>query len=189
MKNHTHENINSKSAGFEPANPERFEAARKSTWISIFINLLLAALQVVAGYFGRSQSLMADGLHSLSDLLSDIMVLFANRHGNRHADAEHPYGHARVETAATLILGVALAGLGVALLIAAGMRLQHPEQMQAVHPLTFWIALIALVAKEGMFRYMLAVAKRVRSQMLIANCLARPFRRSFLAGRTDWYCR
>ncbi len=97
MKNHTHENINSKSAGFEPANPERFEAARKSTWISIFINLLLAALQVVAGYFGRSQSLMADGLHSLSDLLSDIMVLFANRHGNRHADAEHPYGHARVE--------------------------------------------------------------------------------------------
>ena len=112
---------------------------------------------------------MADGLHSLSDLLADIMVLFANRHGNRHADADHPYGHARIETAATLILGVALAGLGVALLIAAGMRLQHPAQVQTVHPFTIWIALIALAAKEGMFRYMLAVAKRVRSQMLIAN--------------------
>jgi len=165
MKNHTH----SKSAAFEPANPERFAAARKSTWISIFINLLLTVLQVVAGYFGRSQSLMADGLHSLSDLLADIMVLFANRHGNRHADDKHPYGHARIETAATLILGVALAALGVALLFAAGMRLQHPEQVQPVHPFTFWIALIALAAKEGMFRYMLAVAKRVRSQMLIAN--------------------
>jgi len=169
MKNHTHEHSHSKSAAFEPANPERFAAAQKSTWVSIFINLLLTVLQVVAGYFGRSQSLMADGLHSLSDLLSDVLVLFANRHGNRHADADHPYGHARIETAATLILGVALAALGVGLLIAAGMRLQHPEQVQAVHPLTLWIALAALAAKEGMFRYMLAVAKRVRSQMLVAN--------------------
>ncbi len=169
MKNHTHGHTHSKSAAFEPANPERFAAAKRSTWVSIFINLMLTALQVSAGYFGRSQSLMADGLHSLSDLLSDIMVLFANRHGNQHADADHPYGHARIETAATLILGVALAALGVALLIAAGMRLQHPAQVQTVHPLTIWIALIALAAKEGMFRYMLGVAKRVRSQMLIAN--------------------
>ena len=169
MKNHTHSHTLSKSTAFEPTQPERFAAAQKSTWISIFINLLLTILQVTAGYFGRSQSLMADGLHSLSDLLADFMVLFANRHGNRHADADHPYGHARVETAATLILGVALAALGVALLFAAGMRLQHPELVQPVHPLTFWVALIALAAKEGMFRYMLAVAKRVRSQMLIAN--------------------
>ena len=88
MKNHIQEHTHNKSAAFEPANPERFAAAKKSTWISIFINLMLAVLQVVAGYFGRSQSLMADGLHSLSDLLSDIMVLFANRHGNRHADAD-----------------------------------------------------------------------------------------------------
>ena len=169
MKNHTHSHTHDKSAAFEPANPERFAAAQKSTWISIVINLLLTLLQVAAGYFGRSQSLMADGLHSLSDLLADIMVLFANRHGSRHADADHPYGHARIETAATLILGVALAALGAGLLVAAGIRLQHPEQMQAVHPLTFWVALVALAAKEGMFRYMLAVAKRVRSQMLIAN--------------------
>ena len=169
MKNHTHESTQGNSAAYEPANPERFAAAKKSTWVSIFINLLLSFLQVMAGYIGHSQSLMADGLHSLSDLLSDIMVLFANRHGNRHADADHPYGHARIETAATLILGVALAALGVALLIAAGMRLQLPAQVQTVHPFTFWIALVALVAKEGMFRYMLAVAKRVRSQMLIAN--------------------
>lgn len=164
MKNHTHT-----PSAFEPANPERYAAAQKSTWVSIFINFMLTIVQVVAGYFGRSQSLMADGLHSLSDLLADILVLFANRHGNRHADANHPYGHARIETAATLILGVALAALGIALLFAAGMRLQHPELVQPVHPLTLWVALGALAAKEGLFRYMLAVAKRVRSQMLIAN--------------------
>jgi len=169
MKNHPEGQIRNKSAAFEPAHPERFAAARKSTWVSIFINLALTIFQVAAGYLGRSQSLMADGMHSLSDLLADIMVLFANRHGNRIADAEHPYGHARIETAATLILGVALAALGVGLLVAAGMRLQHPEDVQRVHPFTIWIALIALAAKEGMFRYMLAVATRVRSQMLVAN--------------------
>jgi cation diffusion facilitator family transporter len=169
MKNHSHIHSHSHAVPFEPAHPERYAAARNSTWVSIAINLLLTSLQVVTGYFGRSQSLMADGLHSLSDLLADIMVLFASRHGNRHADANHPYGHARIETAATLILGVALAVLGIGLLVAAGMRLQHPEQVQAVHPFTLWVALIALAAKEGLFRYMLAVAKRVRSQMLIAN--------------------
>ncbi|MDD5056864.1 MAG: cation diffusion facilitator family transporter [Sideroxydans sp.] len=169
MKNHTHAQPHEISAAFEPAHPVRFAAARKSTWVSIFINLCLTVMQVLAGFFGKSQSLMADGLHSLADLLSDVLVLFANRHGNKHADADHPYGHARIETAASLILGSSLAVLGVGLLIAAGMRLQHPEQVQAVHPITLWVAIAALAAKEGMFRYMLAVALRVRSQMLVAN--------------------
>lgn len=169
MKNHMHLHTHDKSAAFEPAHPVRFAAARKSTWISIFINLALTIMQMLAGFFGKSQSLMADGLHSLADLISDVLVLFANRHGNKHADANHPYGHARIETAASLILGASLAALGIGLLIAAGMRLQHPEHVQAVHPFTLWIALVALAAKEGMFRYMLAVAQRVRSQMLVAN--------------------
>ena len=112
---------------------------------------------------------MADGLHSLSDLLSDVLVLFANRHGNRHADANHPYGHARIETAATLILGTFLAVLGAGLLVTATLRLQQPNALVAVNPIALAIALFALVAKEALFRYMLAVAKRVRSQMLVAN--------------------
>src|SRR3989338_6182159 len=128
MKNHAHSHGPRADVGaFEPTNPERFAAAQKSTWVSIAINLLLTFFQVAGGFFAHSQALMADGLHSLSDLLSDILVLYANRHGNRHADANHPYGHARVETAATLILGALLAVLGVVLLVAAAMRLQHPE--------------------------------------------------------------
>lgn len=170
MKNHAHSHGSHADIGaFEPANPERFAAAQKSTWVSIIINLLLTFFQVVGGFFAHSQALMADGLHSLSDLLSDVLVLYANRHGNRHADANHPYGHARVETAATLILGAFLAALGVGLLVAAAMRLQQPDALRAVNPLALAIAVIALAAKEGMFRYMLAVAKRVRSQMLVAN--------------------
>jgi len=169
MNKHNYSHAHDKSAAFEPEHPARFAAAQKSTWISIIINLSLSIMQVLAGYIGKSQSLMADGLHSFADLLSDVLVLFANRHGNRHADADHPYGHARIETATSLILGVSLAVLGAGLLIAAGMRLQHPDQVQAVQPFTLWFAIIALAAKEGMFRYMLAVAQRVRSQMLAAN--------------------
>lgn len=165
MKNHTHASRDV----FEPVNTERFAAAQKCTWVSVWVNLLLTLLQLVVGYFGRSQALVADGLHSLSDLLSDFLVLLANRQSNRHADAEHPYGHARIETAATLLLGSALTALGVALLIAAGMRLQDPQSLQTVHPATFWIALLTLIAKEGLFRYLMAVAKRVRSQLLAAN--------------------
>ena len=165
MKNHTHASRDV----FEPVNTERFAAAQKCTWVSVWVNLLLTLLQLVVGYFGRSQALVADGLHSLSDLLSDFLVLFANRQSNRHADAEHPYGHARIETAATLLLGSALTALGVALLIAAGMRLQDPQSLQTVPPATFWIALLTLIAKEGLFRYLMAVAKRVRSQLLAAN--------------------
>src|SRR3989338_3994935 len=170
MKNHTHPHQAREAVGiFEPMHPERFAAAQKSTWVSIVINLLLTFFQVVGGFFAHSQALMSDGLHSLSDLMSDVLVLYANRHGNRHADANPPYGHARVETAATLILGAFLAALGAGLLVAAAMRLQQPEALRAVNPLALAIAVIALAAKEGMFRYMLAVAKRVRSQMLVAN--------------------
>lgn len=170
MKNHNHlSHSHHAKQAFEPAHPERFAAAQKSTWVSVAINVILTFLQLVGGFFSHSQALMADGLHSLSDLLSDVLVLFANRQSNRHADANHPYGHARIETAATLILGVFLAGLGVALLVAAAIRLQHPEALRAVSPFALGIALFTLVAKEGLFQYLMAVAKRVRSQMLAAN--------------------
>jgi cation diffusion facilitator family transporter len=170
MKNHSKPHqAQADIRAFEPVHPERFAAAQKSTWVSIGINVLLTTLQMVGGFFAHSQALMADGLHSLSDLLSDVLVLYANRHGSRHADADHPYGHARIETAATLILGTFLAVLGAVLLVAAAMRLQHPEAMRAVNPVALAIAVLALVAKEGLFRYMLAVAKKVRSQMLVAN--------------------
>ena len=170
MKNHTHPSKHKSEVDvFEPTDPARFAAAQKCTWISVVINIVLTVLQIIGGFFAHSQALMADGLHSLSDLLSDILVLYANRHGNRHADANHPYGHARVETAATLILGAFLAVIGVALLVAAAMRLQQPSALQAVSPYALAIALFTLVAKEGLFRYLLAVAKRVRSQLLLAN--------------------
>lgn len=155
------------NAGISPE--ERYRATQRVTWVSIGVNIVLTVLQIVVGYFGRSQALMADGLHSLSDMLSDFLVLFANRHGSRDADETHPYGHARIETAATLVLGAMLIGLGIALLWGAGVRLQNPGAIQKVHIATLYIGILTLIGKELLFRYMMAVAKRLRSQMLVAN--------------------
>jgi len=155
------------SPGISP--DERYRATQRVTWVSIVVNIVLTVLQIVVGYFGKSQALMADGLHSLSDMLSDFLVLFANRHGSRDADESHPYGHARIETAATLVLGAMLIALGLLLLWGAGMRLQDPNAIQKVHIATLYIGILTLIGKEALFRYMMAVAKRLRSQMLVAN--------------------
>ena len=152
-----------------PPDSLRFHETKKSTWVSVWVNLALTVLQILVGYLGRSQALMADGLHSLSDLIADFLVLFANQKSHRSADVTHPYGHARIETAATFLLGVMLVALGLGLLWNAGLKLQDPSAIKAVHVATFYIALLTLVCKELLFRYMMAIAKRLRSQMLVAN--------------------
>lgn len=149
--------------------PVRTAAASRSTWISVSVNVVLTLLQIVVGILGKSQALLADGLHSLSDLLSDFIVLFANRQSSRKADATHPYGHARIETAATLILGTMLMGLAALLLWGAGLRLLSGESFPTVHYSTLIVAAATLVFKEGLYRYLMRVARRVNSQMLIAN--------------------
>jgi cation diffusion facilitator family transporter len=148
---------------------EEQRQAKRSTWISVWINLFLAGAQVVIGVYARSQALIADGLHSLSDLVADGVVLFAARHSHAEADAEHPYGHARFETAASLAIGLILLATGVGMVWSAGVKLHDGQSLDAVHPLALVAALITLVAKEGLFRYMRRVGERLKSSMLIAN--------------------
>ena len=148
---------------------EEQRQARRSTWISVWVNVLLASAQVVIGVFSRSQALVADGLHSLSDLVADAVVLFAARHSHAEADEEHPYGHARFETAASLAIGLILLGTGVGMVWTAGVRLHDGQSLDAVHPLALATAALTLVAKEGLFRYMRGVGERLKSSLLIAN--------------------
>ena len=148
---------------------ERSRAASRSTWVSVGVNLVLTIVQIAAGIFSKSQALIADGIHSLSDLVADFVVLFANHHSQKTADADHPYGHQRFETGASLALGLLLLGVGVGMLWSAVAKLESPESIQQVHVLALWVAGGALVSKELLFRYMLSVAKRVKSSMLVAN--------------------
>ncbi len=148
---------------------EEQRQALRSTWISVWVNLFLAGAQVVIGVFARSQALIADGLHSLSDLVADGVVLWAARHSHAEADAEHPYGHARFETAASLAIGLILLATGVGMVWTAGVRLHEGQSLGAVHPLALVAAFITLIAKEGLFRYMRRIGERLKSAMLIAN--------------------
>ncbi len=147
---------------------ERYAASRRSILASMAVNTTLSLLQITVGYFGRSQALLADGIHTLSDLLSDFLVLFASRQSAAAADDQHPYGHRRIETAATLILGAGLTIVGIGILWRAGVRLTTGSFV-TVHPATLWIALATLACKEGLFHYLMKVAREQRSQMLAAN--------------------
>ena len=148
---------------------ERAQAASRSTWVSVVVNLVLTVVQVGVGVLAKSQALVADGIHSLSDLVADFVVLFANHHSQKDADAEHPYGHQRFETAASLALGLLLLAVGVGMLWSAVSKLQTPASIAVVHVSALGVAGVALVCKELLFRYMLAVAKKVKSSMLVAN--------------------
>lgn len=148
---------------------ERAAAASRSSWVSVAVNLLLTSVQIAAGLLTKSQGLVADGVHSLSDLIADFVVLLANHHSQKDADEDHPYGHHRYETAASLVLGLLLLGVGAGMLWSSITKLQQPETIAQVHMAALWVALGALTAKELLFRYMLAVAKRVKSSMLVAN--------------------
>mgnify|MGYP000455695251 CR=1 FL=1 len=148
---------------------QRAAAATRSTWVSVAVNVVLSSLQIVVGIVAASQGLVADGIHSLSDLVADFVVLIAGRHSQKDADEDHPYGHQRFENAASLALGLLLLGVGVGMVWSAVGKLQTPDSIPTAHAVALWVALAALVAKELLFRYMLAVAKRVKSGMLVAN--------------------
>jgi cation diffusion facilitator family transporter len=148
---------------------ERAIAASRSTWVSVGVNVVLTATQISVGLLSKSQGLVADGIHSLSDLVADFVVLFAGHHSRKDADEDHPYGHQRFENAASLALGVLLLAVGAGMLWSAFRKLESPETVQTVHGAALWVAMAALAAKETLFRYMLAVAKRVKSGMLVAN--------------------
>ncbi len=148
---------------------ERSAVATRTTWVSVAVNVVLSAIQLVVGIWASSQALVADAIHSLSDLVSDFVVLLAGYHSRKDADVEHPYGHQRFETAASLVLGVILLTVGVGMAWSAVHKLESPDTIPTVHAFALWVAGGALVAKELLFRYMLAAAKSVKSSMLVAN--------------------
>jgi cation diffusion facilitator family transporter len=162
-----HLDDNTEDAPFSPA--ERAAAASRSTWVSVGVNVVLSSTQITVGVLAKSQALIADGMHSLADLVSDAVVLVATRHSQKGADKHHPYGHQRFETAASLVLGALLLAVGLGMLWSAFLKIQNPESIAEVHVSALWVAAGALVAKEALFRYMLAVAKDVKSTLLVAN--------------------
>ncbi|MBT8117843.1 MAG: cation diffusion facilitator family transporter, partial [Gammaproteobacteria bacterium] len=147
----------------------RYEQVRTVTLVGAAVDLLLGVAKILIGMVAGSQALIADGVHSLSDLATDFLVLFAAKHAHREADEEHPYGHGRIETVATVVLGVALIIVAIGITIDAVRRLMSPDLLLDPGMAALLVALLSVAAKEIIYRYTARVAKRLRSKMLLAN--------------------
>jgi len=148
---------------------ERYEQTRKVTQVSILVNLLLSVLQISMGFIGHSQALIADGIHTLSDLAGDFLVLVAAQQAHRAADKSHPYGHGRIETLATVFLGFLLIAAAIGISFDASQRLLHPETLLSPNVFTLLATAIVIIAKEGLYQYTARVAERIHSNLLKAN--------------------
>lgn len=148
---------------------ERKQAINKITLWGVLVNFILSVTKIFGGILGHSAALLADGIHSLSDLASDAMVLFAAKHAGEEADDDHPYGHGRFETLATVGLGVLLVFVGLGIAYDAVTRLLSEITPVIPHILTLWIAGLSIISKEILFHYTKNVGLRIRSELLKAN--------------------
>jgi len=152
-----------------PARGSRYRTTRRVTLVGCAVNLVLAAAKIVGGLLGQSQGLVADGVHSLSDLVSDAVVLMAAREAARDPDADHPYGHGRIETAATVGVGLLL------LATAAGLGWRAVDSLMNVTAIgrpaiaTLILALGSMAAKEALFHYTHRAGRSISSRLLEAN--------------------
>ena len=147
----------------------RHQAINQVTLWGVFVNLVLSVAKLAGGFFGQSQALIADGLHSLSDLASDAMVFVAARHASEDADEEHPYGHARFETIATVALAVLLTIVGLGIAYDAIVSLVSDEVLEKPDLFTLWIAAFSILSNEALYHYTKHVGTRIRSKLLLAN--------------------
>ncbi|MGV6826907.1 MAG: cation diffusion facilitator family transporter [bacterium] len=147
---------------------ERTAETQRVAVVGAVVNLLLSAVKLAAGVLANSAALIADGIHSLSDLASDALVWFAARHAGHGPDKEHPYGHGRFETAGTLGLGILLVmvALGIVWDAVAG-AFFHDVSTPGI--LAIYAALFSILANEGLYWYTIIVSRRINSEMLRAN--------------------
>ena len=141
---------------------------RKITWIGLLINITLACIKFAAGYFGRSQALIADAIHSLTDTTTDVAVIAGSHFWSRPPDESHPYGHRRLETLVTVFIGLMLAAAGIGIGWDAVSTLREKDSTPPG-----WIALLAamvsILTKEILYRWTAVVGKKIRSPALAAN--------------------
>jgi cation diffusion facilitator family transporter len=155
----------------EPAtknDPQDVAGVRRITWIGLIANMGLSALKFIAGIVGNSQAVVADAVHSLSDMSTDIAILLGVRYWSAPADEGHPYGHGRIETMITAALGLVLAvvAVGIGYNAIVTVREEHIRQPERV---AFIAAAASIVIKEVLYRWTVAAGKRAKSTAVVAN--------------------
>ncbi|PJD92876.1 MAG: cation-efflux pump [Legionella sp.] len=146
----------------------RYHQAKHITLIGAGVNVLLGIVKVLGGFIFYSHGLIADGLHSFSDLFTDTMVLFASKYGSQDADDEHPYGHQRIETAATLLLALLLILTGIGIAWDSFGHILH-QSVETPSKFALPIAFFSIVANEALFYITKRVGQRIQSPLILAN--------------------
>ncbi|MGD8922174.1 MAG: cation diffusion facilitator family transporter, partial [Candidatus Zixiibacteriota bacterium] len=143
-------------------------AGLRVTWVGLAVNVMLIGVKFWGGIVGRSQALVADAVHSISDLFGDVVVLLGLRWGRKEADEDHPYGHGRIETIAALIVGfiLLLIGLGIAYESVSSI---YSHRVSRPTLLAIFVAAFSIIVKEGMYWYTVVVGRRINSTAVIAN--------------------
>ena len=143
-------------------------AGKTITIVGVLVNTLLIVLKLVAGIFGSSQALIADAVHSFSDLFTDVVVLIGLKISNKPPDKTHHFGHARIETLASTIVGMALIGTALYIGIDASLTIYHHTEY---HPTTLALfgAGVSIVLKELLYHYTIRTGRRIKSQLIVAN--------------------
>lgn len=146
----------------------RYGKGVRITLLGSGVNLFLVFIKFTAGLVGNSQALMADAIHSLSDLFTDAFVLFGLHMGRKAPDETHHFGHARLETLVSSIIGIILLGVGGYMGFKAGWSIYFHN---AYHPswLAFSVAVVSIIFKEALYHYTIAIGRRIKSASVVAN--------------------
>ncbi len=147
---------------------QRYRHGKRALLFNILINLFLALLKGLIGFFARSQAMIADGFHSFGDLLVNLVVLTGLKTANKPVDDDHPYGHGKAETLAQNIVGLLIITTG-GYLIVSSMLFLREELVEPPGSLALLAAVVSIVIKEFFFRYMWKLGQRLNSRALMAN--------------------
>lgn len=153
-------------------NPDRTSLAAKVTWVGLAVNLILSAAKVIAGIIGRSGAMIADGVHSISDSVTDVIVLVFIRIAAKGEDSNYRYGHGKFETFATMLISFALFAVAIGMLVSnVGLIVDAFNGIQPPRPTTlaFAMALVSIATKEWMFRYTRIAGEQINNMALVAN--------------------
>jgi len=151
-----------------PHPADRDQNIRKVTWIGFWVNITLSIFKIIAGIIGHSQAIIADGIHSVSDTVTDLAVIIGSYFWSRPPDANHPYGHKRLETLVTLFIGIILLIAGVAIGWEAVVTIKE-KHAHTPSMIALMAAAASIVVKEILYRWTALVGKRVKSMSLVAN--------------------
>ena len=150
----------------------RVKIAQRVTWHGFFVNLLLTIGKILAGIFGNSAAMLADGIHSLSDFVTDLIVIVFVRISGEDRDKSHPYGHGKFETMASMLISIALFAVAVGICVNASKQIfafYQGEVLEVPGGIALIAAVVCIASKEALYQYTARVGKKISSPVLIAN--------------------